>query len=103
MYDEVPSSPKNYRLGETAMPVSPIEGALAELGKEISALEEYVGLLRARASRVATPAPPSMPCGKAECQSTGPHSATWHSITEAKERITSIGADIRELTSRLET
>lgn len=104
MYDE--NQHPRDRLGAAAgliTPVSPIEGALSGLGKEISALEEYVGQLRQRASKVATPMPPPMLCGKAESQPTGPHSPAWHSITEAKDRITSIGADIRELTSRLET
>ncbi len=107
MYKEIPVSGGFHQMKDATSaliaPASPIESALSALGEEISALEKYVSQLRARASKVATPPPPSMPCGKAECASTGPHSQTWHSITDAKARIASIGDDIRELTSRLET
>lgn len=108
MYEELPAAcgfhqMESSRLGDAAMPVSPIEGALAELGKEISALEDFVGKLRARASKVSTPQPPNMPCPEAKEADTGPHSETWHSIRESRQRIASISTDIRELTARLET
>lgn len=100
MYDKLPM--EGPRLGAPAMPSSPIENALAELGKTLSDLEESVSRLHARASKVAVP-PKPMPCTEGKDSDTGPHSETWHGITEARQRISSISADIRELTSRLET
>jgi hypothetical protein len=97
MYDE------NQKTSGAITTLSPIESALSGLGKEISVLEEALSLLRSRVSGVAKPATPPMPCIKADSQPTGPHSPAWHSITESKDRITSICADIRELTGRIES
>lgn len=103
MYDESQKQSLMDRLGSPAQPVSPIESAFAGLQREINVLEESVNSLLSRTSKVSTPPPPPMPCKETAGHATGPHSATWHSINEASHRITTISADIRELTSRLET
>lgn len=101
MYD---ANPMNDILPcTTAIAESPIEIALVELGKELSDLEESVSRLHSRVSKVATPPLPPMPVAGGKEEKTVPHSQMWHGIREARQRIAFISADIRELTSRLET
>lgn len=103
MYEEASAKQAAWMASAPISDVRPIEGALADLHQNINSLEESLEKLRARVGTVLGPITPQ-PCGnKSECSPTPSRSTTWSTINAASDRITSISADIRELTSRLET
>lgn len=100
MYDESAKTPD--WMNDPAIPASPIEVALAALHQNINVLEECVNKLRSKASSVIGPAPP-MPSGDKGSTVQQQRSKTWHSIDSASERIDLLSAEVRALTSCLET